>query len=123
VHVIRAAAPPVAQRPSLDIDASVASATTGATTRPFYPLATQPAVDPKLQAVRITWTASEGEPAWLWAVYYKQGSSWNFKTVPGSMREVTIRDSATNGATSAVCVSAIDRCGNESRRMIVGTGL
>jgi hypothetical protein len=39
------------------------------------------------------------------------------------MREVTIRDSATNGATTTVCVSAIDRCGNESRRVVVGTGL
>jgi hypothetical protein len=71
----------------------------------------------------VTWTASEGEEAWLWAVYYKQGSSWNFRTVSGTHRELTILDSATNGATSAVCVSAIDRCGNESKRLVVGTGL
>jgi uncharacterized lipoprotein YddW (UPF0748 family) len=120
VHAIRAAAPAVVQKPD---DAEMASATTGGTTRPFYPLSTQPAVDPKLQAVRVTWTASEGEPAWLWAVYYKQGSSWNFKTVPGAKREVTLRDSATNGATGTICVSAIDRCGNESQRVIISTGL
>ena len=96
----------------------------GGTTRPFYSLTTQPAPDKSLPSVRINWSAGKGdEKVFQWAVYYKIGSSWNMKLVPGHETETTLSDSRTAGPVQRVSVSAVDRSGNESKRNTIDTGL
>jgi uncharacterized lipoprotein YddW (UPF0748 family) len=58
-----------------------------------------------------------GEPPFLWAVWTRQGASWNLALVPAVMKKFDLGPSAK--AEDAVTVSAIDRLGNESERMTV----
>jgi hypothetical protein len=63
---------------------STAPATKPATTKPFVlldPATTKPI--PVVPGAKITWSPSSGEKAFVWAVYYKQGSAWKLKVVPG----------------------------------------
>ena len=103
---------------------STAPATKPATTKPFVsldPPTTKPI--PVVPGAKITWSPSSGEKAFVWAVYYKQGSAWKLKVVPGDEIETTIADDATAGPATVVAVSAVDRCGNESKRTRIQTGL
>jgi uncharacterized lipoprotein YddW (UPF0748 family) len=62
--------------------------------------------------IHVTWSAGWGEKPWLWAVWEKRGDDWHFHVYPMSVH------SADFDGASAVCVSAVDRCGNESKREI-----
>ena len=62
--------------------------------------------------LHATWTAGAGEKPWLWAVWEKRGDDWHFHVYPTDIH------SADFANASAVCVSAVDRCGNESKREI-----
>jgi hypothetical protein len=99
----------------------------GGTTKPFYSLTTQPAPEPWLAQVKITWTPPENEKdVFQYAVYYKIGEDWGMKLVPaGDVKnhELTIRDSRASGPVQRVSVSTVDRMGNESKRKTVDTGL
>jgi hypothetical protein len=48
---------------------------------------------------------------WQWAVWVKQDGQWKFNVLSGDAR------SADFANATAVCVSAVDRCGNESKRV------
>ena len=108
---------------------STTSATQPATTKPaatkpyltLAPPSTAPV--PVVPGAKIIWSPSAGEKAFVWAVYYKQGQTWKLKTVPGDDIETTIADDATAGPATHVAVSAVDRCGNESKRKRIQTGL
>jgi uncharacterized lipoprotein YddW (UPF0748 family) len=60
--------------------------------------------------MHATWSAGWGETPWLWALWEKQADGWHFHVYPGDVHSADL-----TGAT-AVCMSAIDRCGNESKR-------
>jgi uncharacterized lipoprotein YddW (UPF0748 family) len=60
--------------------------------------------------LHVTWTPGWGEKAFVWAVWEKRADGWKFHVYPSDARAVDLP-----GAT-AVCVSAVDRCGNESKR-------
>jgi uncharacterized lipoprotein YddW (UPF0748 family) len=62
---------------------------------------------------RVAWTPGAGERPWQYAVWTKRGNEWKFSVMPGSSTGMDLA-----GAT-AVCVSAVDRCGNESKRVTV----
>jgi uncharacterized lipoprotein YddW (UPF0748 family) len=70
----------------------------------------------RAQGGRATWSAGPGERPWQYAVWSKRGGAWQFKVMPGTSESMEL------GGASAVCVSAVDRCGNESKRVTVTTG-
>lgn len=94
-----------------------------------YPAGDEPATYPSTRAATqptrkklwtgrsVTWEAAKGEEAWLYAVYSKHGTRWDMKVVPGSELSTIVYDDAALGAISAVYVSSVDRCGNESGRV------
>ena len=67
-------------------------------------------------ALHATLSAGSAESPWLWAVYVKQGDTWKFHVYPA--QTTTAEFPADKDAATAVCVSAIDRCGVESQRVI-----
>jgi hypothetical protein len=69
----------------------------------------------RLDGDRVTWTSGAGEQPWQYAVWTKRSGEWTFTVMPGSSSGIDLR-----GATAA-CVSAIDRCGNESERVTLTT--
>jgi uncharacterized lipoprotein YddW (UPF0748 family) len=69
-------------------------------------------------SIHLTLSPGWFDRPWLWAIWMKEGSQWTFKVVPGSMRELEIPAIATHGSVTAVVVSSVDRCGNESDRVL-----
>lgn len=55
-----------------------------------------------------------GEKPWQWAIWTRQNDQWSFKVVPATKREI-----ALPAGVQSVVVTAVDRCGNESRRVSV----
>ena len=72
-----------------------------------------PAPRVSISGNRVTWTSGAGERPWQYAVWTKRGSEWKFSVMPGKSDGMDLA-----GATAA-CVSAVDRCGNESKRVTV----
>jgi hypothetical protein len=97
-----------------------------ATTQPSTGPTTSPGgVYTRLQkpsGVRITWNAGKGERAWLWAVYTKHGKQWKLHVVPGDQNELVVRDDPSFGDVTAVAIAAVDRTGNESKRVMPKLG-
>ena len=65
--------------------------------------------------IKVSWTAKGKETPWLFVVYKKANSRWSYEILNGELREYNIRDMKCE----EVIVSAVDRCGNESRKSIV----
>jgi uncharacterized lipoprotein YddW (UPF0748 family) len=68
-------------------------------------------------AVTVSFKPGRGEPTSLYAVYARYGEQWRFTVVPGGTPSLTLNADATSGAPTAIVVSSIDRCGNESPRV------
>jgi uncharacterized lipoprotein YddW (UPF0748 family) len=77
-----------------------------------------PAPKVKVTRDRVTWNPGSTERPWLWAVWSKRDGAWSFAVYPADSDGINLGES---DAPSAVCVSAVDRCGNESKRVIVRT--
>ena len=54
-----------------------------------------------------------------YALWVRYGSEWKFMVMPGSRTEMELDSQADSGALNSVVVSAVDRLGNESRRVRV----
>ncbi|MGB7160411.1 MAG: family 10 glycosylhydrolase [Tepidisphaeraceae bacterium] len=67
--------------------------------------------------VKIAWQSGKGEAVWQWAVYTKHDGLWKLHVLPGHATETIIRDDPGYGDVSAVAVAAVDRLGNESKRV------
>jgi hypothetical protein len=68
--------------------------------------------------VKVSWVpASKGEKVWQWAVYSKHGKIWKLHVLPGDTKKIVIRDNPGYGYVSAVAIAAVDRTGNESKRV------
>lgn len=65
---------------------------------------------------RVSWSPGSKEQPWLWAVWTKHADAWKFSVYPGSSEGFEL-SSTGEDRPSAVCVSAVDRCGNESKRV------
>ncbi|MCS7033198.1 MAG: family 10 glycosylhydrolase [Phycisphaerae bacterium] len=84
---------------------------------------------PRPQA-RLRWASDRDQPATLhlrpgwgekprvWAIWYRYGDRWDFDVQPASVLTLDI-PAEKDGRLSAVWVSAVDRCGNESARVRV----
>jgi hypothetical protein len=72
--------------------------------------------------VTMSLKASEGEAPMWWSVQVRYGTKWKFFVHPAGRSEVTVPADAKLGAISNVVVGAVDRCGNESERVLVGLG-
>ena len=53
------------------------------------------------------------------AIWSRHGDQWKFAVAPGSATDFTVMDDAKLGPASAVFVSAVDRLGNEGKRIAV----
>ncbi|HEV2296821.1 MAG TPA: family 10 glycosylhydrolase [Tepidisphaeraceae bacterium] len=68
--------------------------------------------------VRLSWApAKKGEKVWQWTVYSRHGNIWKLHVLPGHTTEVVIRDDPSYGDVKAVAIAAVDRVGNESKRV------
>lgn len=83
----------------------------------------QPPAAPKVKATRerVNWTAGSDEMPWQYAVWVKRDGTWTFSIHPGDLSGIDLVSDMSGGEATAVCVSAVDRCGNESKRVIVRT--
>lgn len=116
--------PAAATKPAEPASTDTADNNTNATTKPWYALTPEKPPTKPLQSVRVSWNSSNDEErVWLWSIYYRQGDDWKMQVVPGDEREIVIRDSGTNGPATRVAVAAVDRSGNESKRVTISTGL
>ena len=59
-----------------------------------------------------------GEKPWLWAVYVMRNNAWQVRIYPGHTRSIELTKDESGAAATAVAVSQIDRCGNESARKV-----
>ncbi len=66
---------------------------------------------------RLTWTPGEGEQPFHYAVWARYADGWRFFVQPGSATSMDLADES-GALPSAVCISAVDRCGNESKRVL-----
>jgi hypothetical protein len=55
----------------------------------------------------------------LYAIWTRYGNEWRFAVAPAARTEWMVADDAQLGEASAVFVSAVDRLGNESERVLV----
>ena len=87
--------------------------------------ATYPASQPSSKPTRkqlwtghvVQWEAGKGEDVWLWVVYAKHGNHWQTRIVPGDELSTSVYDDAATGKVESVFISAVDRSGNESKRV------
>ena len=70
-------------------------------------------------ALTITLNRSAGEPPIVFAVWARYGQQWRFLTVPAGSPSLTLNPDPAVGPASAVVLTAVDRCGNESERVAV----
>jgi hypothetical protein len=60
-----------------------------------------------------------GKAGSMYAIWSRYGSEWRFAVAPASRAEWAVPDDARLGAANAVVVSAVDRLGNEGKRIEV----
>ncbi|MEA2709390.1 MAG: hypothetical protein QOF78_1991 [Phycisphaerales bacterium] len=70
-------------------------------------------------AVMVTLSRAPGEPPIVFAIWARYGAQWRFLTVPAGSPSLTLNPDPTAGAATAVVITAVDRCGNESERLDV----
>jgi hypothetical protein len=101
--------------------------TTQPTTAPTTNVTTGPTTSPGGTYTReelstgydLSWKPAKGEQVWQWAVYSRHGVLWKLHVFPGHQTQATIRDSSSFGNVDMIFVAAVDRTGNESKRVKV----
>jgi len=81
---------------------------------PLAPGVTTKASEGKLE---ISWTPKGEEPAFVWVLYTKQDKSWSYEILPGKTTSQT--KDIKEKPISFVAVSAVDRNGNESEKIVI----
>jgi len=69
--------------------------------------------------VSLSFKAKKEEDVWLWAVYYRSGGIWRMQVLPGNVNHFDLKQETATKQISVVGISAVDRCGNESKRRVV----
>jgi uncharacterized lipoprotein YddW (UPF0748 family) len=67
--------------------------------------------------LEISWKPTGKEEPFLWVLYTKKDGNWSYEILPSAERTAT-KDLKENAITG-VAVSAVDRTGNESEKMMV----
>jgi len=70
-------------------------------------------------AVTVTLSRAPGEPPIVFAVWARYGQQWRFLTVPAGAPSLQLNPDPSAGPATAVVITAVDRCGNESDRVNV----
>lgn len=65
----------------------------------------------------VTVRPGAGEKPWQWAVWARYGDAWAFSVHPGAQRSLELPGERDGQTLSAVVVSAVDRSGNEGKRV------
>jgi uncharacterized lipoprotein YddW (UPF0748 family) len=60
-----------------------------------------------------------GETTTLYSVYTRHGDQWRFNVYPSSVQTIELRPDPELGPVTTVVVAAVDRLGNESRRVTI----
>jgi len=81
----------------------------------------QPAVLMNLDngKLTVTWKASSPDDVRLWVLHAKQGDDWVSEILPAGITEKVFIAEEKKALPEIVAVTAIDRCGNESKRAVV----
>jgi hypothetical protein len=101
--------------------------TTQPTTAPTTNVTTGPTTSPGRVYIReelptgydLSWKPARGEDVWQWAVYTRHGTLWKMHVFPAHQAQATLRDSSSYGVIDMMYVAAVDRNGNESKRVKV----
>lgn len=64
----------------------------------------------------LTWTAGQGEAPWLWVVRLRRSGAWEVRILPAQQTTLGVSDTES---TDLVAISAVDRCGNESKPFVL----
>jgi uncharacterized lipoprotein YddW (UPF0748 family) len=67
--------------------------------------------------VIVTLRPGTGEATWLYAIHIRYGDTWRFTTLPGGAPSIALNPDPAAGPPTEIVISAIDRTGNESRRV------
>jgi uncharacterized lipoprotein YddW (UPF0748 family) len=70
-------------------------------------------------AVIVQLKRAPGEPPIVYAVWARYGQQWRFLTVPAGAPSLQLNPDPNVGPATAVILTAVDRCGNESERVDV----
>lgn len=67
--------------------------------------------------LKIEWQSQGEEKPFLYVLYLKDNDKWSSEVLPGNSFEISKK--IEDGKITAIAVSAVDRCGNESEKSIV----
>jgi len=67
--------------------------------------------------IKISWSAKGKEKPFLWVIYTLNKDKWSYEILPEKVNEIE-KELAENKIT-CIAVSAVDRCGNESKKCIL----
>jgi hypothetical protein len=67
------------------------------------------------EIMKINWEPSNTEPVWLWTLQTRAGNEWRLDVFAGRHGSAAIR----NMVPDMIALTAIDRCGNASRPIIL----
>lgn len=71
------------------------------------------------ERVRLVWRPADGADVWQWVLCSKRGDEWSTDILPGNVTEHVFEATAEKPLPTAAALTALDRCGNESRRVMV----
>jgi Uncharacterized protein conserved in bacteria len=80
------------------------------------PLAPSVTLSKTADSVTASWTHSDPNDVFLWVVYCKYGSKWEYQILSKINNTVTLSAVKDGQTLNGVAVSAVDRCGNESEK-------
>jgi len=69
--------------------------------------------------VDLSFKMGNSEEPWVYALYKLNGKKWNMQVVPGTSTTLTLKADAKGNLPSQVALSAVDRNGNESDKVIL----
>lgn len=86
---------------------------------PPDPPAVSAHTDPFSRLGTLSWYSVGGEPAWLWVVQVRAAGLWTTQILPGARTSLPLPMSGGPTAPDLIAVSAVDRCGNQSKPSIL----
>lgn len=72
--------------------------------------------DPLRARLDFDWQLPDGNAAWLWAVYVRQGGKWSTAVYPAAQHRLALDFQPPGPQPEALQIGAVDRCGVEGER-------
>lgn len=70
-------------------------------------------------ALTAHWESGDGEAPFLWVLYTRTGNSWEYRILPAETTQFELTGIDVARTPNAIGISAVDRMGNESERVLV----